>query len=160
LRAFDASSPSGVYAIGNTQSAYAQAPLRSPSVFNFFSPNYALPGEIEAQGLLSPEFQLQTETQGMLIVDDLARRVENGVADDAALALDLSEAESTADDAQALADYLEILLLGGEMSDALRQALSEVIAGVPEAEDGSHLPLRAKLAAMLVVVSPEFAVQR
>ena len=160
LRAFDASSPSGVYAIGNTQSAYAQAPLRSPSVFNFFSPNYALPGAIEVQGLLSPEFQLQTETQGMQIVDDLARRVENGLADDAALALDLSQAENQADDAESLADYLEILLLGGEMSDALRQALSEVIAGVPEAEDGHHLLLRAKLAAMLVVVSPEFAVQR
>lgn len=160
LRAFDVHSADGLYDIGSTQGAYAQAPLRSPSVFNFFSPNYALPGEIEARGLVSPEFQLQTETQGMLIVEDLARRIEVGTADDAALALDLSAAAAEADDPDALADHLEILLLGGEMSDTLRQALLTLAAAVPEAEDGSHRLLRAQRAAMLVAVSPEYAVQR
>ena len=39
-----------------------QTPLRAPTVFNFFEPGYALPGEIAQAGLVSPEFQIATET--------------------------------------------------------------------------------------------------
>ncbi len=39
-----------------------QAPLLSPSVFNFFQPGYSNPGEIARAGLLSPEFQIFAET--------------------------------------------------------------------------------------------------
>ena len=39
-----------------------QAPFRSPSVFNFFSPDYARPGQIADAGLVSPEFQITSET--------------------------------------------------------------------------------------------------
>ena len=37
-------------------SSLSEAPLRSPSVFNFFPPNYQIPGTT----LLGPEFDLQT----------------------------------------------------------------------------------------------------
>ncbi len=39
-----------------------QVPLGSPSVFNFFQPVYAHPGRIATAGLLSPEFQVTSET--------------------------------------------------------------------------------------------------
>ncbi len=39
-----------------------QAPLGSPSVFNFFQPVYAHPGAIATAGLVSPEFQITSET--------------------------------------------------------------------------------------------------
>lgn len=42
---------------------FGQAALRSPSVFNFFKPDFAQPGAIENQGLVSPEFEITTETQ-------------------------------------------------------------------------------------------------
>jgi uncharacterized protein (DUF1800 family) len=39
-----------------------QVPLGSPSVFNFFQPVYAHPGRVATAGLLSPEFQVTSET--------------------------------------------------------------------------------------------------
>ncbi len=39
-----------------------QIPLGSPSVFNFFQPVYAHPGPVAISGLVSPEFQITTET--------------------------------------------------------------------------------------------------
>ena len=42
------------YRVGNVNAAFGQGPLQSPSVFNFFSPFYAPPGEIADQGLVSP----------------------------------------------------------------------------------------------------------
>ncbi len=40
---------------------FGQGPGLSPSVFNFYSPGYAPPGEIQAQGMVAPEMQLATE---------------------------------------------------------------------------------------------------
>jgi hypothetical protein len=42
---------------------YGQLPLSAPSVFNFFKPTFAQPGEIRDAGLVSPEFQIATDTQ-------------------------------------------------------------------------------------------------
>ena len=40
----------------------SQGPLQSPSVFNFFSPDFSQSGAIRDAGLLSPEFQLMNES--------------------------------------------------------------------------------------------------
>ena len=45
-RAYDAKAANGQYRIGNINAVFGQGPLQSPSVFNFFSPFYAPPGEI------------------------------------------------------------------------------------------------------------------
>ena len=57
-RAFDASSQSGKYNVQNITGLIGQGPLQAPSVFNFFSPFYAPPGEIANQGLVAPEMQV------------------------------------------------------------------------------------------------------
>ena len=62
LRAFHASAASGTYEIPWPQDSLAQLPLDSPTVFNFFEPNYTQPGPIAAAGLVSPEFQITTDT--------------------------------------------------------------------------------------------------
>ncbi|MDX1563517.1 MAG: DUF1800 domain-containing protein, partial [Gammaproteobacteria bacterium] len=45
-RAYDARSDEGRYPLGAAYIFFGQGPLQSPSVFNFFSPFYAPPGEI------------------------------------------------------------------------------------------------------------------
>ena len=57
-RAYNASAASGRFFFPAPEQSFAQGPLRSPSVFNFFSPFYAPPGEISDQGLVSPEMQI------------------------------------------------------------------------------------------------------
>jgi hypothetical protein len=48
--------------MGNTDTDLAQTPLRSPTVFNFYEPDYQFPGELASAGLTSPEFQLTSDT--------------------------------------------------------------------------------------------------
>ena len=60
-RAYGAKAANGQYRVGNINASFGQGPLQAPSVFNFFSPFYAPPGEIADQGLVAPELQIATE---------------------------------------------------------------------------------------------------
>ncbi len=48
--------------LNSTESTLTQSPLNSPTVFNFFFPNYRYPGTLSASNTDSPEFQLTTDT--------------------------------------------------------------------------------------------------
>ena len=61
FKAYDATSQSGRYPLGFAYIVFGQGPLQSPSVFNFFSPFYAPPGEISNSGLVAPELEIATE---------------------------------------------------------------------------------------------------
>ncbi|TAJ51552.1 MAG: DUF1800 domain-containing protein [Nevskiaceae bacterium] len=162
LRAFEASSRSGIYGVGRTQAAYAQAPLGANSVFNFFSPQFQQPGPIKNAGYYSPEFQLQTETQGVLIVDNLGKRIAliSATAGDNDPVLDLSSLVAEAADSSAMLDDLNVLMLGGSMSTSLRDIAARAIALTPDAGDEASRLKRAQIAVTVIAVSPEYAVQR
>ncbi|HEX9945755.1 MAG TPA: DUF1800 family protein, partial [Thermoanaerobaculia bacterium] len=61
LRTLNASPRNGrwrIVGLGDREGlSTGETPLRAPTVFNFFEPSYALPGEIAQAGLVSPEFQ-------------------------------------------------------------------------------------------------------
>ncbi|MEQ1851029.1 MAG: hypothetical protein ABMA01_05485, partial [Chthoniobacteraceae bacterium] len=50
------------FAVGNTTADLEQTPINSPTVFNFFLPDYKFPGTLQSQGITTPEFQLTAET--------------------------------------------------------------------------------------------------
>ncbi|MFO1483819.1 MAG: DUF1800 family protein [Verrucomicrobiaceae bacterium] len=50
------------FAMGNTDTDINQTPLNSPTVFNFFLPDYKFPGTLASQGITTPEFQTTAET--------------------------------------------------------------------------------------------------
>jgi endo-chitodextinase len=65
LRAFNARSASNQYGFGYTGSleyGINQGPLQSPSVFNFFHPEFAPPGPVSLANALGPEFEITTTT--------------------------------------------------------------------------------------------------
>ncbi len=47
----------------NTDTAFSQSPLASPTVFNYFLPGYSPGGAITQAGLVAPEMQITNETQ-------------------------------------------------------------------------------------------------
>lgn len=53
------------------QCAYGQRPLGAPSVFNFYEPDFQVPGAIADLGLYSPEFQIINESSAILAANDL-----------------------------------------------------------------------------------------
>jgi hypothetical protein len=48
--------------VGDTDTDLGQTPLRSPTVFNYFLPDYQHAGLLASSGLITPEFQLSSET--------------------------------------------------------------------------------------------------
>ena len=50
------------WGVGNSDTNLAQTPMRSPTVFNFFLPDYQFPGTLQNNGLITPEFELSSET--------------------------------------------------------------------------------------------------
>jgi uncharacterized protein (DUF1800 family) len=66
------------WGINNTETDLSQTPLRSPTVFNFFEPDYSSPGLLAQAGLITPEFQLTSDTTVMR----QANFIYNGIFND------------------------------------------------------------------------------
>jgi uncharacterized protein (DUF1800 family) len=60
-KAFRASAPNGKFELRYLDYAAAQRPLNSPSVFNFYLPDYQPPGELASRNLYGPEFQITND---------------------------------------------------------------------------------------------------
>jgi uncharacterized protein (DUF1800 family) len=48
--------------MGNTDATLNQSPINSPTVFNYFLPDFKNPGALASQGITTPEFQTTAET--------------------------------------------------------------------------------------------------
>jgi uncharacterized protein (DUF1800 family) len=164
-RAYNAASASGSYPFNFAYVIFGQGPLQSPSVFNFFSPFYAPPGEIRDADLVAPELEIATEYLNTYITNYFFVQafawnhtaqpgVDEGINRDTVL-IDFSAEEAIAADADALIDRVAGTLLGGNMSTTLRDEIAGILAVIPP-EQGL---LRAAETIYLVVSSPEFAYQ-
>ncbi len=167
-RAYDGRSASGRYQLLQGIPPYiflGQGPLQSPSVFNFFSPFYAPPGEIRDSNLVAPELEIATEYQNTLITNYMFYQAlaANSVAaqdpgfseDD--VAIDISEELAVADDADALIDMVAGKLLAGQISTTLRDEIAGMLAIITGPDTA---PLRVGEVIYLIASSPEYAYQR
>jgi Protein of unknown function (DUF1800) len=50
------------FSLGSTNNDISQTPLNSPTVFNFYLPDYKFPGTLASQAITTPEFQLTSDT--------------------------------------------------------------------------------------------------
>jgi uncharacterized protein (DUF1800 family) len=167
LRAFKATSPSGrnrIWYLDGADEGLNQSPLLSPSVFNFFSPNYRPPGGAAAAlGLVAPEFQITTETSMVGTLNFFGRLVKNASygSGDTKLTLDLTELNALANDPAALADRLSLLLVNGNMSETLRANLITALSGMPKTgSSGGAVTDRVKAALILISLAPEYVIQK
>lgn len=160
-RAYDARSADGTFVFRpSTNDVFAQGPLQSPSVFNFFSPFYAPPGEIANAGLTAPELQIATEFRNTLVTNyfytQAFRRhsARDGLrADEVYIAIE--DELALAANPDALIERIAEKLLGGEISETLHAAAKEMVE-TREADDAAG---RVAEALFLIVSSPEFARQ-
>jgi uncharacterized protein (DUF1800 family) len=160
-RAYDARAASGAYVDIDPTAILGQGPLTAPSVFNFFSPSYAPPGPIADADLVAPEMQLATEYQNTLTanffyVQAFRRNSESNVTDPDDVVIDISEDLRFAPTPEALVGAVANRLLGGEISDALRDQVEQQVARVSP-WNGER---RVAEAIWLIATSPEYAVQR
>ena len=161
-RAYNAQSESGRFPLVAAYILFGQGPLQSPSVFNFFSPFYAPPGEIRDSSLVAPELQIATEYQNTLFTNymfyqafSLNQTNEALQPDD--IYIDFSEEMTVADDPDALIDMVADKLLAGEISDTLRTEITGMLAQI---DPVGNEAIRAAETIYFVVTSPEYAYQR
>jgi uncharacterized protein (DUF1800 family) len=130
---------------------FGQEPLFSPTVFNFFSPDYTAPGAIALAGLASPEFQITTETT---VVEQANTIYAALFWQD--IALDLTFEESLASDPTALVTYLNRVFMNSAMSNEMAGVLINTIGQLP-ADDPQE---RVLSALWLILNSPEYVVEK
>jgi uncharacterized protein (DUF1800 family) len=161
LRALDAKASNGRNAIHYLESAdngLGQSPLLSPSVFNFFSPNFRPAGQIASAGLVAPEFQITTETTVVGGLNFFANLFNNGGYgnDESKLKLNTAALEAKAGDANALIADLNLLFCNNQMSTALQTRLRTMINAI----NINDKPYRLKASLILISLSPDFVIQR
>jgi uncharacterized protein (DUF1800 family) len=134
-----------------------QTPLRAPTVFNFFEPSYALPGEIAQAGLVSPEFQIATETT-VVGAANLHLALLGLTGQNRPLRFNLApfQPPQTSNE-EALLDRVDLLFFAGAMSDATRATLRGALA---DPDFPSQAEPRALTLLWLASLAPESVVQK
>ena len=183
LRAFSARSDTGYFKVGNTDNPgtqLGQTPLRSPSVFNFYRPGYVAPGTTSAAAsLVSPELQIAHETSAAGYVNYMRDNVASGVGQNNGtvggvvlnrrdIQADFTGELALANDPAALVDRVLDKLTYGSAGADMRTEIITAVSTVPvpvltatnQAAVDSAKRTRVNAAVLLVLVSPEFAVQK
>jgi uncharacterized protein (DUF1800 family) len=172
-RAFNAFSQRGVYR-NDMDDFYLntfQRPLGSPSVFNFFSPDYVPIGPIDSAGLVAPEFQI---TNSVTIVG-YANRMHRWVMEDNQVMeyRDIFSGEYNNDkyvnlnlddelqldetaDVDELLERLNLILFHGQMTWDTRDRIKEALLLVPQ----DDWEIRIRMAIFLSMISPDYLIFR
>jgi len=156
MRALHAASGSGIWAIDRIDNELGQTPLSAPTVFNWYEPGYIQPGPLAQNGLVAPEFQMTTETTSMMVSNWFYQAVVNpsGGFKWGDIKPVLTSETTLAANPSALVDRLNITLCGGSLSAAAKTIIVNHLNTI------SDNATRARVAAYLIIISPQCAVLR
>jgi uncharacterized protein (DUF1800 family) len=113
-RAFNLVSESGKYSTNQPllNDDLGQFPMLSPSVFNFYLPDFAPEGEFRVAGMVSPELQLASLSQMLRSDSRFSASVEeSGVFG----SFDFTKELALANEPSALIDRVDLLMTGGRL---------------------------------------------
>lgn len=146
-----------------------QFPMHSPTVFNFFLPDYQPNSEIADANLVAPEFQIFNSSTSigyinwiyyMSLVDFNNEVAEDqldqlGLLEDYKAYLVIPDLEAINTDPEAVVDYLDMVLVHGNMSQETRDII--VTACEPLIEFPDFL---LKMALYLTMISPDYVIMK
>ncbi len=168
-RAFTAQSRTGSFDLGSTEDpiyGLGEMWLRSPTVFNWFSPGYTPPGTtIATDGLLAPEVQMTNVSTVVGYINYL----QSAIGANATSGPDVFSYYSTemglAATPDQLLDRINLLLMSGQMSSNLYNQILAAIGSIPIPSGDQNainaaLLSRVQTAIYLTVASPDYAAQQ
>jgi uncharacterized protein (DUF1800 family) len=156
----------GTYDLGMT-------PQASPSVFNFFKPDFQPEGEVRDMDLFAPEFEILSHATAHSVPNYFKRLLDNGntinFSNRMTLAieggrvtnkftLNYATELSLATNAANLVDRLDELLTYGTLSANTRSQVTNAISGYGTTP--TDLTNRVKHAIYLITTSPDFMIQK
>jgi hypothetical protein len=152
----------GIYPRGPMKTL-GQTIFTSPTVFNFYQPDYPLPG---SSTLVAPEFAIVDSTTALAranVVDSLLFnspfKADPSVLNAIGTTLDLGPFSSVAADPAKLLDMLNALLMHGAMSSQLRSEIIGTVTALPANTAADQLN-RARTALYLILTSPQYQVEQ
>ena len=134
--------------LGNYTTTLSQKPYASPSVFNFFPPEYVIPGSSSN----APEFSLENTASAVLRLSLANTVVFNKIS---GFNVDLSATSSLgvlAAKPGDLVDSLSMLLMHGQMSSQMRTAIVNHITTLTDPAQ------RVRVATYLVITSSQYKI--
>lgn len=160
----------------DTGSTYSlqQTPLRSPTVFNFFYPNYQFPGALASAAMTTPEFQLTSDTGVALLMNFLEAGILNNTSNtnglssfsvgNGAIVLDVGPwmgTNYTADaNVSGLVGSLSTALLAGEMSATVQSNIVNYVTNNFPTSSSTWQRDRVRAVVHQIVNSPDYSIQR
>ena len=166
-RAIEKDSPSQVfYNVGNLfYDNTGNLPMNSPSVFNFYLPDFQPGGEIADQDLFGPEFQIHNSRTSLGFINEVNRWAggwallynwEDGIEP---VFIDITELRPLAKDPETLINRLDVLFTNGQLTDDTRENIRNTIGQMNGSQFGTYyLDYRVQLALYLVMISPDYAI--
>jgi len=172
---------SSTWNLTTTDNDLFQTPLRSPTVFNFYFPDFQFPGILTSAGLVAPEFQLSSDTgvanqMNFLYNATLGTGGGNGNANgfssfrsgSGAIVLDLGPWMTTVKTSNSgipgLVDELSTLLLGGQLATSVRTTIVNYVANNTNfpytTPTNTQMRDRVRAIVHLLLTSPDFTIQR
>jgi hypothetical protein len=166
--------------MGYTDSGFSsslfQTPLNSPTVFNFFYPDFMFPGILSAAGLTTPEFQLTGDTSVVLQMNFMSGGVfsdssnTNGLSSlsGGSISLDLSPWMKSAYTSDAgipgLVDALNGLLCGGQLSPGSKTIIVNYVANSTRfpftVPTNGQMRDRVRAVVHMIISSPDYIIQQ
>jgi len=147
---------------GNGQtSSFGQGPLESPTVFNFYEPDYQQPGPFADNDRYSPELQILSEASAYSTGNsyyNFSAKAYVGMSNpptDRPL-IDLSSLTANATSPAAMVATIDKSLLYGTMSANMKATLTSMLANL----NGASAAEKAWSAIYVTMLTPEFATQR
>jgi uncharacterized protein (DUF1800 family) len=141
-----------------------QAPMRSPSVFNFFRPGYVpQQGELAANSVTAPEFQICNEVTVAAYLNFMKTTIELGRND---IQPDYSPDYELAKDPKALVNRYALLLTAGSLSEANKNTIISAIAKVNGDRKSDSILLgteaqdRIRATILMIMATPEYMIQK
>lgn len=157
--------PSGGMWGTNISSVFAQGPLMSPTVFNFFSPDYSPPGALAAAGLVAPEMQIINESTAIsaanyllqLFQRDVSLRPQPPSGPSPYLVPDYTAWLPLAGNIPELVDRLNLYFCANQMADATRTRIIALLRSLNPATTPTEI---VRSALYWIVLCPDAAMQK
>lgn len=174
-RTFHLTSPSGKWDISDQSdpaSRLGQSPLRAPSVFNFFAPNFVPSNStLGDNGITAPEFQICNETTVAGYLNFMQNVIPYGLGggnngytlgSSSTNKPDYSGELSTASDPASLVARYNLLLAGGGLGADTISTITNAVSNitVDAGNPNAGLSNRVWAAIFLVMAAPDYLIQQ
>jgi hypothetical protein len=139
-------------------------PFSSPSVFNFYLPDFQANGPIADAGLLSPEFEVHNSTNAIGFFNELdgwtrTKKIFKSEDLPAFASVDYAAYFPASTDPDVILNHLDIMLTHGRLKESTRAAIKQAFnAYNPNQTIAIPIEDRLDMAIFLTMLSADYAI--